>query len=335
MLASYLQFPDIDATKLYMLFGAIVIIMVAMAIFRSLGRVKETHQVQRSSWRSFEKLARVRGLSAAEAQALSEVVRRCRVKRPTQVLGSMSLFDRCLDRALERGYAGDHEQALLEAARSKLVSTANKGWNGVDRRQFERLTCDFGLGLCLVTKEALDEELRTTYQEGDAQFKRGLDTIVAQSNPLDGRARDVSAGGMAACLPATDEPRDGDYVSLTAAAEGAPIPIEGMVGRILSQEHLDEEHETLLHLGFLPYEHGVKRQIISLVHGQELPEPAAEEPADDQAPSAGEGPGAGAEESGTRRRSARRQQRPGSLTERANRNAAGERLADAPGGEEG
>lgn len=273
MLASYLQFEELDITKIYLLFGAIVAVMVAMAIFRSLGRVKENRQVQRSSWRTFEKVAQVRGLNAAEVGVLSGVVRRCRVKRPTQVLGSIQLFDRCMDRAVERGYIGDHEQAMLEAARTKLVSTARKGWDShVDRRQFERLLdCDFELGLYLVTKEGLDEELRTTYEEGDAQFRRGLESIVAQSEPTSARVKDLSAGGMAAVLPETEEPRDGDYVSLTVKDESAPVNLEGMVGRILGLEHVAEQHQTLLHLGFLPYEHELKRQIIQLVHAEEAP----------------------------------------------------------------
>lgn len=270
MLASYVQFSEIDVTKIYMLFGAIAAIMVAMVIFRSLGRVKEGRQVQRSSWRTFENMARIRGLNAAEARVLSEVVRRCRVKRPSQVLGSIQLYDRCVDRALDRGYVGDHEQALLEAARTKLVSTAQKGWNQVNRRQFQRLDCVFDLGLCLVTKEGLDEELRTTYQEGDAQFTRGMETIVAQSEAALARVKDLSAGGMAAYVPEDEDPRDGDYVSLSAAADSdPPVNVHGMVGRILAQEHLEGEHKILLHVGFLPYEQELKRQIIHLVHGDE------------------------------------------------------------------
>ncbi|MFH1571159.1 MAG: PilZ domain-containing protein [Gemmatimonadota bacterium] len=297
MLASYLQFQALNINTIYVFAGAVLVVWLAMVLFRGIGRLKENHQVQRSSWRTFEKVARVRGLNVAEARVLAQVVRRCRVKRPTQVLGSIQLFDRCMDRALERGYLADHEGGLLESARSKLLST-NQPWDGRhERRQFERADCSFPIRVFVVTKEGLDEELRTAYQEGDAQFARGLETIVGQSTPMAAEVQDISAGGLALALPETDEARDGDYISLQMGDAGGPVNLQGMVARVLGRQHLEHQHQTILHLGFLAYDQERKRQIIQLVHttepvprrshgGKEEPSPRTRRPGPAPGPTA-------------------------------------------------
>ncbi|MFC1526589.1 PilZ domain-containing protein, partial [Candidatus Latescibacterota bacterium] len=240
MLAAYVYFDELDMTNVYLLFAAIVVVFLVMMVFRGMSRVKENRQVQRSSWRTFEKVARVRGLSAAESRALAEMVRRCRVKRPTQVLGSIQLFDRCLDQAVDRGYVGEVDQSLLEAARSRLVSTAQGVWDGhQDRRQFARAESGFEVGAVVVTKEDLDEELRTSYQENDAQFLRGLETVVGKSSPQGGHVKNLSAGGMALRTPETPDAKEGDYVSLSMADQGGPVNVGGMVGKILGLERVE------------------------------------------------------------------------------------------------
>ena len=264
-LAAYLQFSDLDLSQVYVLFAAIAGVFVVLAIVRVLARVRENRQVQQSSWRTFAKVAKVRGLNAAESRALTEVVRQCRVKRPSQVLGSLPLFDKCLDRVLERASITEEQQVLLESARTKLAAKTQR-WDGhQNRRQFARLGCSFGLRAYAITKEHLDEEVKSTYQETDPEFRRALDSVISAMVPADVQVVDLSAGGMSLVMGESEPIREGDYVSL-AGAEDMPLNLEGIVGRVLSQEHLEDQHQEILHLGFLPLEAEVKRAIIQHVH---------------------------------------------------------------------
>lgn len=266
VLAAYLPFPDLDLIEVYMLFGSILGVFLVLVVVRLVARMREGRQVQKSSWRTFAKVAKMRGLSTSEARVLTEVVRRCRVKRPSQVLGSLPLFDKCLDRAIERQYITEEKQILLEAARSKLASKA-QNWDGhKDRRNFERLDCSFGLMVYVITKEHLDEAVKSSYQETDPEFNQALEALVSEMVPLSVRVEDLSAGGIALRMAESETIREGDYVRL-ATAEGVALNLEGLVGRILALEHREAKHEYIIHLGFLPYDVELKRSIIQHVHG--------------------------------------------------------------------
>ena len=104
-------------TMVYMLAAAIAAVALAMAFFRSLGRIKDRRQLQRSSWKTFEKVSKVKGLSRLEVDILRSVIEGAKVKRPSQVLGTITLFDKCVDRALDRDLLSDGDQAILERVR--------------------------------------------------------------------------------------------------------------------------------------------------------------------------------------------------------------------------
>ena len=114
---NYLGFGGPDMTMVYMLAAAIAAVALAMAFFRSLGRIKDRRQLQRSSWKTFEKVSKVKGLSRLEVDILRSVIEGAKVKRPSQVLGTITLFDKCVDRALDRDLLSDGDQAILERVR--------------------------------------------------------------------------------------------------------------------------------------------------------------------------------------------------------------------------
>ena len=126
LLASYLNLPGPDRTLLYGFGAAFVAIAIAMVVFRGIAKWKEKRQIRRSSWRTFAKIAKVKGLSKLEEQTLARVIREARVDRPTQVLGAMTMFDRCVDRAVDKGTISDDEQAILDNVRARVGQDNDK-----------------------------------------------------------------------------------------------------------------------------------------------------------------------------------------------------------------
>ena len=119
-LASYLPFEGPDMRYIYGLFGIAVLVFLAMGAFRALARLREARQVQRSSWRTFDKVAKVKGLSRIEVQVLRSLLKRHKVKRPTQVLSAIVTFDRLVDQGLDRAWIEDDEQGHLDSIRQQL-----------------------------------------------------------------------------------------------------------------------------------------------------------------------------------------------------------------------
>ena len=266
LLASYLNLPGPDMRLLYGFGVAFVAIAIAMVVFRGISKWKEKRQIRRSSWRTFAKIAKVKGLSKLEEQTLSRVIREARVDRPTQVLGAMTLFDRCVDRAVDKGAISDDEQAILDNVRDRLVKTTTK-WDGrTNRRQFERAAFAFEVQTSLVTKEALDEELKSSYDEDDAKFKTSLEELSTQVPPIGARMLDVSAGGFSLLAQDKEPIRPGDFLRLTANDDTISFQIEGMVGRVLAFEKMDDQKQLVIHASFLPYDQEIRKQIINLVY---------------------------------------------------------------------
>ena len=65
--------------------------MPAMALFRGMGKLRESSRRQKTSWKTFEKVAMVRGLTAMESERGEPSCRERKIKRPSQILGSMLL----------------------------------------------------------------------------------------------------------------------------------------------------------------------------------------------------------------------------------------------------
>ena len=242
-----------------------VAIGVAMLFFRGISKWKEGRQVKKSSWRTFHKIAKVKGLKKLEISTLALVVGQARVGRPSQVLGTIQLFDRCVDQAVDKDVISDAEQGILERVREKLVRTTTK-WDGrTNRRQFERADCAFEVQASIVTKDSLDEELKSSYDEDDEKFKNALAMLATQALPLGARMVDLSAGGLSLLIPDKDPIRPGDYVKLSAD-DPLPFEIEGLVARVLASERMEDQGQLLVHTSFIPYEQDVRRQIIQLVY---------------------------------------------------------------------
>lgn len=265
MLAAYLPFAGPDLRYIYGLFGTIVAIGLVMALFRVFAKIQEGRRVRRSSWLTYEKIAKVKGLSKLQTQLLATIMRRAKVQRPSQVLGSIRLYESLVDKALDGAWIADDEIALLERARTRLVRTS-RPWDGQNRRQFERALCAFELNVSGVTKDAIDEELKATYDETDEKFLQAFDGLVAESRSESTRVQDLSAGGVALLAGDRDQFRDGDYLAFSQAEGGSPIDLSSIRGCILDVEQMEEQRQLILHVRFLPYDTEFRKQVIRTVY---------------------------------------------------------------------
>ena len=223
----YLGIEDPNMMMVYLLLVAIAAIGAAMVLFRLLAKAKENRQVRKSSWRTFHKVAKVKGLSKLEIEVLSEVAEKSKVQRPTQMLGSMQFFDRTVDKAADRGIVSDVEQGLLDGVREKLMRS-NVKWDGRQtRRQYERAECTFEVEVFLVTKNAIDEELKSSYDDSDPKFIKTIEGLVAESTSVGARVMDLSAGGLAVLMQ-DNGIKEGDYINLESGVDPAPFAIAGM-----------------------------------------------------------------------------------------------------------
>ncbi len=178
----------------------------------------------------------------------------------------MTLFDKCVDRAVDKGTITDDEQAILDGVRDKLIRTTTK-WDGrTNRRQFERAECAFEVQTSLITKDALDEELKSRYDEDDPKFRASLEELATQVPPVGARVLDVSAGGISLLAQDKDPIKPGDFLRLVPHDDTLPFRIEGMVARILGFEKMENQSQLVIHGAFLPYDQDLRKQIIQLVY---------------------------------------------------------------------
>lgn len=274
----YLGIPEPDMQILYILAGVFVVATVFVVIFRGLGKWNESRKVKASSWRTFSKIAKVKGLTNLERKTLEIVVRKANPKRPSQVLASIILFDRCVDQAVDRDIISDVEQTLMETAREKLIRTTVQ-WDGhKERRQFERAEIAFDIQVVLVPKSDIDEEMKSAYDEADTKFKEALNGLVAQTPSIGARVLNLSAGGGALLTQDKNVVRVGDYVTLSADADPVPFQIEGVVGKVISSNKMQDQGQLTLHVGFLPIEQEQRRQIIATVYATTQGSPASHAP---------------------------------------------------------
>lgn len=265
-LAGYLSFAEPDLRLVYGLLATGAAVGLAMALLRGLAKIRDGIRVQKSSWRTFDKIARVRGLSRLEIRLLTTILRRARVKRPSQVLGSIKLYDRLVDEALDRKWIAVDDQSHLEAARTKLVRSSRK-WDGhTNHRQFERAPCSFDVSTLCITKEMLDEELKISYQEADEKFRQALRDLIAQGRPESTRIIDLSAGGLSLLAQDKDQFHSGDYVAFTEGGDPLPFDLTAIHGRVEDVERMEDQRQLVLHVSFLPYASEVRKQVIQTVY---------------------------------------------------------------------
>ncbi len=264
-LASYLPFAGPDLRYIYGLIGAILAIALIMVVFRIFARFQENRSVQRSSWLTYEKIAKVKGLSKLETQLLAMILRRAKVQRPSQVLGSIRQYENLVDKAVDRAWISDSESSHLENARTKLVRTS-RPWDGQNRRQYERAPCAFELSVAGITRASIDEELKASYDESDQKFLKALAGLSAESRSESTRVRDLSAGGVALLAGDKDQFHEGDYLAFSQADGDAPIDLSPVCGCVLDVERMEEQHQLILHVRFLTYDGDLRKQVIRTVY---------------------------------------------------------------------
>ena len=262
--AAYLPFAGPDFRYIYGLFGAILGIALLMVLFRAFERYRERRKVQRSSWLTYENMAKMKGLSNVEIRLIAGVLRRAKVQRPAQALSSILFYEKVMDQALDRGWISDDDFSHLERARGRLVRTS-RSWDGQNRRQFERGPCAFEVNVACITKDSIDEELKTSYEESDEKFVQAFNGLVAESRVESTRVQDLSAGGIALLAGDKDQFNDGDYLAFSEI-DGSPIDLSPIRGRILDAEHMEEQHQVILHVRFLPYDGELRKQVIRTVY---------------------------------------------------------------------
>ncbi|MBT3344801.1 MAG: hypothetical protein HN712_02840 [Gemmatimonadetes bacterium] len=262
---SYLDIPDPDMRLVYGLFGAAVGIFLVLAIVRFALRLRENKQVERSSWRTFDKLSSVKGLSRLEARILTNIARKDRTKRPSQLLASIQMYDRLVDRAADRGWVVDDDLVHLELARQKLLRTS-RPWDGQERRNFERAKCTFEIQTTVVTKNAIDEELKTTYTETDEKFLNALSGLIEAGVSESTRILDLSAGGLGLLTQDKGQYNTDDYVSFSQGTDQLPFSLASIYGRILDVERMEGEGQAIVHVAFMPYEAEIRKQVIQVVY---------------------------------------------------------------------
>ena len=264
--AAYLPFAGPDFRYIYGLFGAILGIALLMVLFRAFERYRERRKVQRSSWLTYENMAKVKGLSNVEIRLIAGVLRRAKVQRPSQVLSSILFYEKVMEQALDRGWVSDDEISHLERARSRLVRTS-RSWDGQNRRQFERGPCAFEVNVACITKDSIDEELKIRYEESDEKFVQAFNSLVAESRVESTRVQDLSASGVALVAGDKDKDQfqDGDYLAFSEI-DGSPIDLSPIRGCILDAEDMEEQHQVILHVRFLPYDDELRKQVIRTVY---------------------------------------------------------------------
>ena len=261
----YLGIDDPDMRFVYGLFGIAAGIFLLLSIVRAGVRFKESKQVERSSWRTFDKLASVKGLSRLEVRILTNIARRDKSKRPSQLLASIQLYDRLVDKAVDREWIVDDDLAYLEAARQKLLRI-NRVWDGHERRNFERAKCTFEIQTTIVTKDAIDEELKTAYTESDEKFLNALRSLVEGRHPEITRILDLSAGGLGLLAQDKEQFNTDDYIGFSEGADRLPFSLASLYGRVLDVERMQDPGQSIVHIAFLPYEAEIRKQVIQIVY---------------------------------------------------------------------
>jgi len=256
--------PDMGALILFI--AAVAGVFLFLVFMRGLGRVKERNIEMESAWQSFRKIAQVRGLNTEQIRALAAVVRAVKLKRPAQIIGSISVFDRSVDRAQAKGALTETQQILLETVRRKLVTTAFVRDEREERRQYMRAECSLPVSLVPISRTDLELELRSTEGEDEEMIKQKLAEMARELEPVNGQIITISAGGLAVKLGEELDGEEGDYVTLAGEEGTLPVDINGFIGEIRSIQRLEDGAALVLHLGFLSYPLELRRQIIRLVY---------------------------------------------------------------------
>ena len=258
-----------DMGKVYLSLVLIVVLFLSLAIVQRINFFLEQRNKQKSAWRIFARLAKARGLVPAEIRLLTLATKGAKIKRPSQVLGSIHVFDRCVYDFILHEEISEKENASLESARQKLISTAELRSKNEDRRQVARAVAELPIQAHLIPRAWVQQQTKDIGVDNETQFQEIIENLKEEVVPVHGQIVDIGAGGV--CLTTEEEPdfKEDDFVKLTGNLEALKIDLNGLTGQITSFEKQVEKGGFNLHVSFLPYAKDLKRQIIHLVYESE------------------------------------------------------------------
>jgi hypothetical protein len=164
----YLGIEEANLEHLRLFALSIVILVVALIIFRLRGILKEKTRLKKSAWNTFARLAKVRGLNASQIAVLTLVARQAHLKSPARILGSIQLFDRRVDQCQNKIELNEQQQVLLEAIRKKLSATKELWTQSEgDRRQLARTRCSWNAHVSLIARAVIEKEKFTGVGDDD------------------------------------------------------------------------------------------------------------------------------------------------------------------------
>jgi hypothetical protein len=263
----------------YIGLGVIVVALCVGLLVRLSARHRAKEREKAAAWEAFRRLVKSRGYSGAQASVLALIARRARLQRPTQVVTSIHVFDRCVVRAQTAGALTNMQEDLLEGIRRKLVSVPTPRERGIEQRNLERVALALRIGFVHVSRGEAEQAIASANEPmDDAHLKPCLIRLTADLEPIGAQAINLSAGGLAMMAGNTVGVEEGDYLGLSCDPATMPVDLNGIYGQVRSVSDLPEQAAVILHVSFLPYTPEQKRQVIQLVYRQQESTAAAPRP---------------------------------------------------------
>ena len=288
---AYLGIEETNLVPFYWFFGAIGVLSVGLLVFRLIGLVFDAKREKKASWNTFRQLAKTRGLTAAQIEVLSIIVRQAQIKRPPKILGTIQLLDKAIQIAQERVEFSEKQLILIDSIRKKLVSSKVR-WtasSSEERRQLERADCSWNARMVHISKEIVDKEMLKIVGDADERIKGAIAEIRdsnAEENVSEYKVqiRDISAGGVALLASRAFDGGPGDFAMLYGESQRIPFVIENLSGEIRSIEEDEERGYLILHYRFMPMEQEMRKGIIQYVYEKVKEKKAKGESDADNAP---------------------------------------------------
>ena len=243
---------------------------VLLLIIRVFSGLQKRANAKKGHWALFQQMAKARGLSKEQIKILGSIAKSAKVKRPARLLGSLRLYDRAVEKALEKEGFDAHKAIITDSIRSKL-STSKANWSKSDgeRRQVSRVGCSWNARLELVSFEALIKKEDQRIEEADEdQLLKIAHMHVEAGNFLPHRVQiaDISSGGVALLASPKFTGSTGDIARFTGDSERIPFSINGLFAKINSIEKDDQRGLLVLHMKFLPIDAEIRKSIIQYVY---------------------------------------------------------------------
>ena len=265
---NYLGFGGPDMQMVYYFGAAVAVLSVVLLAIRGFGVIAERRQVHKSSWKTFRKIAMARGLKHREIDIIATVVRKSKIKRPAQALGSIQVFERCVTQSLDRGDLSELELAMIGTIREKLLTATavEPRKKNDERRQHLRAPCSLPVSSYVVARDSLRDGLHDPPQEGDPKFNELIAELRADLVPVNAQIIDVSAGGAALLVRGPIDVDLSDYISIVGDGGPLPIDLNGFIGQVTDLQTVEGQDSTIVRMRFTPYENERRKEIIKLVY---------------------------------------------------------------------